>query len=217
MGYDETAKQVIEELFALLANDPVETPRLFLRPFRETDLPDLYEYLSQTEQRRLSGNCVVDTLDDARAVLDRVLDPGLPPHSFAVVLKAEDKVIGNLSVGRYPFLGRDPVLQPLRGVTLSYVLNENYWRRGLMTELLRACLPVFFEKAELDYVQSGYFEFNAASAALQRKLGMQPWTGEEIELNGETIRTQEMILFRETWLAGAGAPEDRQKSQRQPE
>lgn len=197
MGYDETAKQVIEELFALLANDPVETPRLFLRPFRETDLPDLYEYLSQTEQRRLSGNCVVDTLDDARAVLDRVLDPGLPPHSFAVVLKAENKVVGNLSLGRYPFVDSDPVLRTLRGVSLSYVLNEEYWRRGLMSELLQAVYPLLFGKGKLDYIQSGYFAFNEASAALQKKLGMRLWTEQEFELNGETIPTREMILFRE--------------------
>ena len=202
MRYDETAKQVIEELLALLTSEPVETPRLRLRPFRETDLPDLYEYLSQTEQRRLSGNCVVDTLDDARAVLDRILDPDRPPHSFAVVLKSEDRVIGNLSIGRYPFLDSDPILRDLRGVSLSYVLNENYWRRGLMTELLRAVYPVLFEKGELDYVQSGYFDFNAASAALQRKLGMRPWSEGAFEQNGETIRTREMVLFRADYEAG---------------
>ena len=196
MGYEETAKQVIEELYALLTKDPVETTRLLLRPFRESDLPDLFEYLSQTEQRRLSGNCVVETLDDARAVLGRILDPERPPHCFAVVLKGENKVIGNLSVGRYPFLENDPVLRDLRGVTLSYVLNEKYWRRGFMTELLRAVYPVLFEKGELDYIQSGYFDFNTASAALQRKLGMKLWTEAEFEWNGQTVHTKEMILFR---------------------
>ena len=120
-----------------------------------------------------------------------------PPRCFAVVLKGENKVIGNLSIGPYPFLENDPVLRELRGVTLSYVLNENYWRRGLMTELLRALYPVFFEKGDLAYLQSGCFDFNEASAALQRKLGMRLWTEAEFEWNGETVHTKEMILFRE--------------------
>jgi RimJ/RimL family protein N-acetyltransferase len=204
MEYDELAKQVIEELAAILKNEPIQTSRLRLRPFRESDLPDLYEYLSQPEQRRLSGNCEVNDLGDARLVLDRILDPANPHRSFAIILKAEDKVIGNLSLGRYPFLDGDPVLRELRGVSLSYVLNERCWRRGFMTELLRAVYPVLFEKGDLAYIQSGYFAFNTASAALQKKLGMRLWTEEEIEINGEKIQTKEMILFREDFARNGG-------------
>ena len=199
MGYKETSKQVIDELAAILTAEPIETKRLRLRPFRESDLPDLYEYLSQPEQRRLSGNCVVETPDDARLVLDHILDPANPHRSYAVVLKDENKVIGNLSIGAYPFLENDPVLRDLRGVSLSYVLNENYWRRGFMTELLRAIYPILFEKGSLAYLQSGYFDFNTASAALQKKLGMRLWTEEEFEWNGEPVHTKEMILFREDY------------------
>ena len=204
MGYKEMSKKVIEELNALLTIDPVETSRLRLRPFRESDLPDLFEYLSQTEQRRLSGNCVVETPDDARLVLDHILDPANPHRSYAIVLKEENKVIGNLSMGPYPFLENDPVLRDLRGVTLSYVLNERYWRRGYMSELLRAVYPVLFEKGDLAYIQSGYFDFNTASAALQRKLGMRLWTEAEFEWNGETVHTKEMILFREEFEENGG-------------
>lgn len=199
MEYVETAKRVVDELAAILAAEGVETPRLRLRPFVTTDLPDLYEYLAQPEQRRLSGNCVVETMDDARLVLDHILDPADPHCSLAIVLKSEDKVIGNLSMGPYPFLDNDPVLRDLRGVTLSYVLNERCWRRGYMTELLRAVYPVLFEKGDLAYLQSGYFDFNTASAALQKKLGMRLWTDAEFEWNGETVHTKEMILFREEY------------------
>ena len=204
MEYDETAKRVIDELAAILAAEGVETPRLRMRPFLPADLSDLYEYLSQTEQRRLSGNCVVETPDDARLVLDHILDPANPHRSYAIVLKEENKVIGNLSMGPYPFLENDPVLRDLRGVTLSYVLNERYWRRGYMSELLRAVYPVLFEKGDLAYIQSGYFDFNTASAALQRKLGMRLWTEAEFEWNGETVHTKEMILFREEFEENGG-------------
>lgn len=201
MNDEEKHQRVIREISELLLSEPVETERLRLRPFRHSDLNDLYEYLSQKEQQRLAGNTPVDSLDDAREVLEWFLKPAVPQGYFAIVLREENKVIGNLTVGCYPFLDSDPVLRELRGVTLSYVLNENYWRRGLMTELLRAAYPILLGKGKLDYIQSGYFDFNAASAALQRKLGMRLWTEGEFELNGERVKTKEMILFREDLCA----------------
>ena len=196
MDRSEKHENTIREISELLRTRPVETERLLLRPFQRSDLEDLYEYLSQKEQQRLAGNPPVDSLDDARELLDWILDSSHPTRSFAVVLKEENTVIGNLSLGFYPFLEEDRVLQALRGVSLSYVLNENYWRQGLMTELLRAVYPILFEKGRLDYVQSGYFAFNTASAALQRKLGMRVWTHGVFECGGEHIDTVEMILFR---------------------
>lgn len=196
MDYSEKHQNTVRKVSELLRTKPVETERLLLRPFRQSDLDDLYEYLSQKEQQRLAGNTPVDSPDDAREVLEWFLKPAAPLGYFAIVLRAENKVIGNLTIGCYPFLEQDELLRELRGVTLSYVLNENYWRRGLMTELLRAVYPLLLEQGKLDYIQSGYFEFNAASAALQRKLGMRVWTNAVFEREGERIDTVEMILFR---------------------
>ena len=201
MDGNEKNESVLREISALLKSEPVETERLLLRPFRRSDLEDLYEYLSQKEQQRLAGNTPVESLEDAREVLEWFLNPAIYLGYFAIVLRKENKVIGNFTVGEYPFLDQDELLRKLRGVSLSYVLNENYWRRGLMTELLRSVYPVLFEKGKLDYIQSGYFDFNAASAALQRKIGMRLWTEGEFELNGKQIKTKEMILFRKDLAA----------------
>ena len=199
MELDHQTKQTLAEVSALLVAHPIETPRLLLRPFREGDLADLYEYLSQKEQRRLSGNVPVESLEDARQVLAWFMHPASPAIYFAVVLKGENKVIGNFTVNPCPYQDRDERLRGLCGVTLSYILNEKYWRQGIMTELLRAVYPFLFEQAGLDYIQSGYFDFNEASAALQRKLGMRLWTEDEFEYEGQRIRTKEMILFREEY------------------
>ena len=142
MEVNEKQKRILREISALLLSKPTETERLLLRPFRKTDLSELYEYLSQKEQQRLAGNPPVDSLDDAREVLDWILDPSRPSHSLAIVLRAENKVIGNLTLGKCPFLEDDEKLRALRGVALSYVLNERYWRKGYMTELLRAVYPI---------------------------------------------------------------------------
>ena len=202
---NDAQKQVLAELSELLVREPVRTERLLLRPFRETDLPELFAYLSQAEQQRMSGNPKIETLEDARDVLQFFTDPSHPPYSFALELLAEQKVVGNVSIGCYPFLESDERMRALRGVSLSYVLNENYWRRGLMSEVLRELYAVLFEKGKLEYINSGYFAFNTASAALQQKLGMKPWMEHVVERDGEQIPTKEMLLWRADWEAGQQA------------
>ena len=64
MMLGDFAKQVIKEISARLIAEPVETPRLLLRPFRDSDLADLYEYLAQKEQQRLAGNSPCDSVDE---------------------------------------------------------------------------------------------------------------------------------------------------------
>lgn len=198
MELEPQTKQTLAEISALLVAHPIETPRLLLRPFREGDLADLYEYLSQKEQQRLAGNCPCDSMENARLCLDYIMRADHPQVYYAVVLKAEDKVIGNITFSPC-YLEQDETLSALRGLTLSYVLNERYWRHGLMTELLRAVYFFLFEQAKLDYIQSGYFDFNEASAALHRKLGMRLWTEDEFDIYGQHVHTKEMILFRDEY------------------
>ena len=61
---------------------------------------------------------------------------------------------------------------------------------------LTALYRVLFLDCELEFINSGYFDFNAASGALQKKLGMQPWFDDHYECNGCSCRTKEMILWR---------------------
>lgn len=205
---NDAQKQILAELSAILVREPVRTERLLLRPFQETDLPDLFTYLSQEEQQRLSGNPKVETLREAQDILHFFTDPSHPPYCFALELPAEKKVVGNVSIRISPFLESDERLRELRGVSLSYVLNEDYWRRGLMSEALRELYAVLFEKGKLDYINSGYFEFNTASGALQKKLGMKPWMEHVVERDGERIPTQEMLLWRADWEAGRQAAKE---------
>ena len=194
-----TAKEVLAEVSAEMIRSPIETERVLLRLFRETDFSDYYEYAAQKEQQRLSGNTRVETEEQAREVFDWILSPERSPLCFALEWKPTGKVIGNFSIGYYPFLAKDPTLAEKRGVSLSFILNESYWRQGIMTEMLTAAFPFFFEKAGLDYVNAGYFSFNEGSRRLQEKVGMRPYLEHEIEREGEKLCVREMILFREDY------------------
>jgi RimJ/RimL family protein N-acetyltransferase len=57
------------------------------------------------------------------------------------------------------------------GPHLGYWLGRPFWGRGLMSEAVRAGLDWYFANSGETTIRSGVFSFNAASRAIQRKLG----------------------------------------------
>ena len=178
--------------------EPIETERLLLRCYRESDFPDYCELALQKEQQRLSGNAAISTVEEARELFHNwyLPDEDRPPMSFAVELKEERRAVGSFTLGAHPMVMEHPDTAGLRGVCLSCTLNENYWRQGIMKELFRAVIPWMFETAGLDFVNAGYFDFNVASKRLQESVGFRPWISYDFDLFGETVIVHEGILFR---------------------
>ena len=188
------------DLLSQLEQMRIETERIRLRPFTETDFSDFFEYVIQKELQRLSGNPNISTEKEARELFDNMLVKNGYPIRFAIELKAISKVIGNFSINHYPFWEEGDVLKNKIGVSLSFVLNENYWRRGIMTEVLKNAIEWLFTVSELEYVNAGFFLFNKASEKLQRKVGMKPYRKHIITIGGKEIETQEMIILKKEKL-----------------
>lgn len=78
----------------------IETERLILRPFLETDAADVYEYL-----REPAVNCFacmkLNSLDEAEREMKKRI--GETEYYFAVTLKESGKVIGEIEA--YPETG----------------------------------------------------------------------------------------------------------------
>ena len=77
-----------------------------------------------------------------------------------------------------------------------YELMENFKRQGLMSEALRAVIARLFDEEGMDYVQCGYFDFNAVSRAFQEKLGFTHLATMEIDFKGERVVTVENALWK---------------------
>ena len=78
----------------------IETKRLILRPFLETDAADVCEYLKEPAVNCFA--CIkLHSLDDARAEMKQRL--GETEYYFAITLKDGGKVIGEIDA--YPETG----------------------------------------------------------------------------------------------------------------
>ena len=102
----------------------LETERLILRRYRESDLQDLFEYLSDPEVVRFEPY-KPKTLEECREDLAWRVST---EEMTAVELKAEGKLIGNVYLGRRDF----------ESLEMGYVFNRRYWGQGFAAESCRA-------------------------------------------------------------------------------
>lgn len=173
----------------------LETERLILRKLREEDFADYCAYAMDLEMCRMMGNYPLDTEETARQCFDWLKDR--EPRCYGLVLKETGRVIGNMSVTDLPeHLQNLPALEGKQGRSMSFCISRFYQRQGLMTEALRAVIAHLFDEEGMDYVQCGYFDFNAPSKALQEKLGFTTLTTCEVDFNGENFVTVEQILWK---------------------
>ena len=173
----------------------IETKRLLLRPCEPGDWEDYLAYFNDPEMWRMLGYRPFTREEDFRGDFQwRLENPGVT----ALVLKESGRLIGHICVAAlYPPLLEREELKGKQGVSLSFSLDRGWRRQGLMREALEALLDELFRSDGIDFVNSGYFSFNEASAALHRSLGFRTLFSHVIERNGETIEVVETVRFRQ--------------------
>ena len=153
----------------------IETERLLLRPFRESDAADVLEYLSGPLPHCFAG-LKLNTLDEARAeVAKRGEDM---EYCFAIVLKETGRVIGEIDAQpsdyRPPMLcSRDTALPPPDTFTPSIILNAAYHGGGYAYEAGYAFYDYLFMRKGVRRLYVYVDDYNARSQHLCEKLGLR--------------------------------------------
>jgi [ribosomal protein S5]-alanine N-acetyltransferase len=144
----------------------LETERLILRPWRESDLDDFYEYGKDPEVGPNAGWKPHDSKEESLGILRSFVRGD---EVRAIELKENGKAVGSL--GLHPDRLRHEGMGS--GREIGYVLSRDYWGRGLMTEAVRRAISFAFEEAGLDYVSCAHFPFNARSKRVIEKCGFR--------------------------------------------
>lgn len=143
----------------------LETARLALRPWRESDLPDFYAYARVDGVGQMAGWVPHKNMDESREILSHFIQGN---HIFA--LEHQGKAIGSLGIEEYNEKNY-PELSGFNGRELGYVLSKDYWGRGLMPEAVKAVISYLFDRVDLDFILVGHFDWNAQSARVIEKCG----------------------------------------------
>ena len=86
-------------------------------------------------------------------------------YELAVVLRAEERLIGNVNLQPEP---REP-----RHAAFSYLLHRDYWGKGYATEAMHALFDFGFHELGLHRVADTCDVRNVASARVMEKLGLR--------------------------------------------
>lgn len=109
----------------------IETKRLILRNFRNEDYDDLYEFLSQRKGDEFEAYPGITYENGKEHLTYRVAND----EFLAIVLKDQEKVIGNVYFGNRDFEAKE----------IGYIVNKNYQRQGYASEAIRAVIKYGFE------------------------------------------------------------------------
>ncbi len=141
----------------------IETERLILRKFEDSDFQAIFEILSDSEVNRFLPWYPLRDLDEARAFLkERFLAYyGRPvSYRYAVCLKEDDLPIGYV------------LLSDEENHDLGFGLKKEFWNRGIITEAAQAVIKRI-KRAGYTHITATHDKNNPRSGAVMKKLGME--------------------------------------------
>ena len=150
-----------------VTNLRIETPRLILRPWRQSDLDDFYEYASVDGVGQMAGWMPHESVQKSQMILDLFIRE---KKTFALEYKENGKVIGSL--GLETGEEQDEIPGTLMGREIGYVLSKDYWGLGLMPEAVKAVIGYCFTVLGFDYLTCGHCMRNGQSRRVIEKCGL---------------------------------------------
>ncbi len=145
----------------------LETPRLILREYNETDAEDFFRLNSDPEVMRYVPDKLMQSVEEAREVIVNRAMKDYREHGFgrcACILKDTGQHIG--------FCGLKYIAD-IEGVDLGFRFLQAYWGKGFATESARAWVHYGFEKLNLEQIIGLAEPENYASNRVLEKLGME--------------------------------------------
>ena len=142
----------------------IETERLILRPWQESDAEELYTYASDPAVGPPAGWPPHTSVENSREIIKGVLSK---QETYAVCLK-NGKPVGSIGLhlnGSTDMTDRDDECE------LGYWIGKPFWGQGLIPEAARELLRYAFETLGMRAVWCGYYDGNDKSRRVQEKLG----------------------------------------------
>lgn len=143
----------------------LETKRLILRPWQESDAAELYQYASNPAIGPAAGWPVHTSVANSREIIKTVFSA---PETYAVVLKKTQRPVGSIGLK----LGKASHINlPDQEAEIGYWLGVPYWGQGLISEAVREIIRHGFEDLKLERLWCAYRVGNTKSKRVQEKCG----------------------------------------------
>ncbi len=184
-----------------LPTPTLQTTRLLLRPFAESDAQAIYALQSNARVLRFwnSPPWTERSRADAFIAACRKMEEDGSGARFAIDTRDDNALVGWCSMFRW-----NPIY---RSLGIGYCFDEPAWGKGYATEAVRAMLQWAYGALDLNRVEAELDTRNAASARVLEKLGFQRegLRREDCIVSGEVSDSWIYGLLRRDWKADPGA------------
>ena len=145
----------------------LETERLILRKFKIDDYAKMYDnWASEDAVTKYLTWKSHENQDVTKSVLTEWVDnyANNDFYNWAIELKEEDKLIGNISVVNY----REETMSAV----LGYCMGSKWWGKEIMPEAAKAVLKYLFEEVGFNRIAADHDKNNPKSGRVMQKIGM---------------------------------------------
>jgi RimJ/RimL family protein N-acetyltransferase len=147
----------------------LETPRLIIRPFRDSDLEPFVAYRNDPEVYRYQGWKTPFSREEGLEFIERAIMavPGMPGEWLQLALERKDngEMLGDLA---FHLTRSDP-----RQAYLGYSLARPSWGQGFASEAVRKLLDYLFRVRSLHRIMADCDVDNTASIRLLERVGFR--------------------------------------------
>ncbi len=174
----------------------METERLILRRWEESDAESMFEYARDPEVGPAAGWPAHRSAEESLRVIRMFRTR---KEAYAVCRKEDGRAVGAAELKMNGFTDlteRDDECE------LGYWIGRPFWGKGLMPEAVREMLRRAFEELGMEKVWCAYYDGNERSRRVQEKCGFRyQWTAEDVDvpLMHETRRGHVNLLTRDQW------------------
>jgi len=145
----------------------LQTERLTLRPWKESDAEALYRYACNPNIGPIAGWPPHTSVENSREIIKTVLSA---PETYAVVLKETDETVGSVGI----MTARSEICSAKMTDSeceIGYWIGEPYWGQGLIPEAVGKLIRYAFEDLQMTTIWCGYYDGNEKSKRAQEKCG----------------------------------------------
>ncbi len=176
----------------------LETKRLLLRRWEESDAEDMYRYTKDPDIGPPAGWPVHTSAEESRRIIREYFGGR---EAYAICLKTDGRAIGAIELklnGHSDMTNRDDECE------LGFWLGKPFWGQGIMPEAAAVLLRRAFEELGMNKVWCGYYDGNIKSKRTQEKMGFRyqrTVEGVDVPLMHEKRTGHVNCMTKEDWEA----------------
>jgi ribosomal-protein-alanine N-acetyltransferase len=164
----------------------IESERLIIRDFIESDLHELFQLISDDTNMKYLPEIKVKTLSEAKINLNESIDESKKEERmkwfFAMIDKNSKSLIGSIG---YTV---EQSIETQKLVNLGYFTKKEYWGKGYTSEACTALIKYAFTQDTVIKIETGCLKENKASEKVMINAGLQK--------EGELLKHQ---IHENTW------------------